>query len=149
MAKKERTCFCCMRKYVYCHSCKEDKDKPTWYYLVHSETCKHIYDIWQAYRGGEINKLQAREQLGKFKDELQYIMTTNSIIIPELKEIFIDFNTPKKDNKNEESKTEDMVSEEKKEVIEGEENTPKQNGEHKKVNKKIEKRSVVENKNNK
>lgn len=82
---KERTCFCCMTKYEYCHSCKDYNPVETWRYLYHDSNCKTIGDIWFAYRGKEISKEDARAALKTF--DLSKILNSGSPVVPELKEI--------------------------------------------------------------
>jgi len=110
---KERTCFCCMTKYEYCHSCKDYNPVETWRYLYHDQNCKMIGDIWFAYRGKEISKEDARAALKSF--DLSKILKSGSPVVPELKEILgIDLEEPK----NEEVKGEKINVDEEPSVVE-------------------------------
>lgn len=65
MANKIRTCACCMEKYSYCPRCKEDKNKPTWYFSFCGENCKSIYDITSKYENGQIEATIAKTKLSQ------------------------------------------------------------------------------------
>lgn len=66
MDKKLRTCAVCMKKYKFCNNCREDKDKPLWYFTFCSEKCKDIYDITSKFEGNRIDKYTAKKQLECF-----------------------------------------------------------------------------------
>ena len=45
MAKLNRTCFLCGKKYSYCPNCDRDRLKPSWNGLFDSEICKELDEI--------------------------------------------------------------------------------------------------------
>lgn len=63
MDRKLRTCAVCMNKYKFCNNCREDQNKPLWYFTFCSEKCKDIYDITSKFEGNRIDKHTAKKQL--------------------------------------------------------------------------------------
>ena len=65
MERKSRTCSVCRRSYKFCPSCREDSDKPLWYFAYCSENCKKIYEVTSNFEDGLIDEKTAKEQLRK------------------------------------------------------------------------------------
>ena len=65
MERKLRTCCVCGTEYRYCPKCNEDKDKPRWMFVYHSENCKDIYDVMTEYEWGQIDADEAAKKLKK------------------------------------------------------------------------------------
>lgn len=65
MERKLRTCAVCGTQYKFCNHCREDKNKPLWYFTFHSENCKDIYNITSDFENGEIDAKEAKEKLNK------------------------------------------------------------------------------------
>lgn len=65
MERKSRTCSVCRRSYKFCPSCREDSDKPLWYFSYCSENCKKIYEVTSNFEDGLIDEKTAKEQLRK------------------------------------------------------------------------------------
>lgn len=79
MAKrKNRVCFTCGEKYVYCSSC--NRKDPTWMAEFHEENCKNIFQICTNFNVGIMNKSEAKSALEQcdlsnkesFKDFVQH-----------------------------------------------------------------------------
>lgn len=63
MAKRSRTCYLCGESYKYCSTCSQDRMKPAWMDLFHSESCKNIFDICTRFNMNLMSKAEAQEQL--------------------------------------------------------------------------------------
>lgn len=63
--KREKICAVCRQPYKYCPHCREDKDKPTWYFTFCSSNCKNIYDATSSYENGNIPADEAKKILDK------------------------------------------------------------------------------------
>lgn len=85
MSAKDRTCFCCGKTYQYCPQCKEYDPTETWKFLVHSQKCLDVYNVWQAYRGKEMTKEEAANVLKALN--VDEILKANTPVVPVLKEI--------------------------------------------------------------
>lgn len=85
MALKDRICLCCGKTYQYCPSCKGYDPEKTWMFLVHDEKCLDVYNIWQQYRGKEIDKDTAAKALKAL--DVTEILKSGSPVVPVLKEI--------------------------------------------------------------
>ena len=85
MAKTNRTCFCCLSKYYYCHGCADER-RPTWMIMFDTEECKNIFQICSAYNNGSYTKEEARDILEKIglKDFNEY----EKSVAKTLKDIF-------------------------------------------------------------
>lgn len=59
MAKLNRTCGICRKKYSYCPSCAVDENKPTWMSIFCSENCRKLYNIIINYDSNIISKEDA------------------------------------------------------------------------------------------
>lgn len=82
MAKINRTCIVCGKKYSYCPSCREDLHKPSWYSIFETENCKKIYDLCVAFNNGHIDVNEAYELLNKcnLNERKNFTESTNLII---------------------------------------------------------------------
>ena len=61
--KINRTCCLCGKKYSYCNSCSEDRNKPTWLNSFHEENCKRIYEAVSGYYGKAYSAKDAKTLL--------------------------------------------------------------------------------------
>ena len=52
-----------MYEYEYCNKCKEDMNKPLWYFTFCSENCHDIYDITSKFEDKQIDAIEAKKQL--------------------------------------------------------------------------------------
>lgn len=114
MANKryERHCLCCGRVYEYCSHCNDFDPTESWKYLYHDKNCMAIANIWYAYRGNEISKEEAKEQMSQYKPNIDEVLKYTSIAAKEIRDIF---------GVVEEEKTEDTVIEKQVEDIKPEE----------------------------
>lgn len=64
MAKANRTCKICGRKYHYCPSCSGEL-RPSWYGMFHDENCKNIFYILTDVFLAKTTKAAARKRLSK------------------------------------------------------------------------------------
>lgn len=53
--KNNKTCIICRENYSYCHSCRADANKPSWYAIFDGQNCFDIYEVCTAYRDGKID----------------------------------------------------------------------------------------------
>ena len=98
----ERTCMMCGEKYQYCSHCDEYDSTETWKYLYHDKDCMAIGNIWYAYRGKEITKEQAKEQMNEYRKNLEKVFKHHSIAADEIREIFgVKLEEPKVEEKPE------------------------------------------------
>ena len=65
MERKLRTCAVCLNHYKFCNKCREDADKPLWYFTFCSINCHDIYDITSKFEDGRIDAKKAKAQLDK------------------------------------------------------------------------------------
>ena len=65
MAKLNRTCGICGKRYSYCGSCKVDSNKPTWMAVFCSDNCKKLYDVINDYRYKKLSKEKAFSKLNE------------------------------------------------------------------------------------
>lgn len=63
MAVRNRTCYLCGKSYKYCNTCSQDRMKPAWMDLFHSENCKNIFDICTRFNMKITSKEDAQEEL--------------------------------------------------------------------------------------
>ena len=63
MGRRTRECYLCGESYQYCPTCSQDKMKPAWMALFHSEDCKNIFDICTRFNLKKISKSEAKEEL--------------------------------------------------------------------------------------
>ena len=106
----ERTCMMCGEKYQYCSHCDEYDARETWKYLYHDKNCMAIGNIWYAYRGKEITKDQAKEQMNEYKENLEKIFKHHSIAADEIRDIFgIKLEEPKKVEEKTDKSAEEKV----------------------------------------
>lgn len=65
MAKVNRTCIVCHKKYSYCGTCAADINKPTWMAVFCCENCRTLYNTINDYRRGSLSKEKAADILNK------------------------------------------------------------------------------------
>ena len=63
MAKLNRKCIICHKKYSYCPSCAADSNKPTWMILFCSNNCRDLYNILNDYSHKLLTKEDAYNKL--------------------------------------------------------------------------------------
>ena len=63
MGRRTRECLLCGTKYEYCHTCSQDKIKPTWMAEFHDENCKNIFDICTRFNMELMTKDEAKKAL--------------------------------------------------------------------------------------
>lgn len=63
MGMRNRECYLCGEKYLYCPTCSQDKTKPAWMSEFHSEDCKNIFDICTRFNMKLMTKMEAQEAL--------------------------------------------------------------------------------------
>lgn len=63
MAKSNRVCFLCGKKYSYCNTCGSDINKPSWYTMWCSETCKDLDRILAAHTMQQITTEEAKNKI--------------------------------------------------------------------------------------
>lgn len=63
MAQRSRTCYLCGKSYKYCGTCSQDRMKPAWMDLFHSEDCKNIFDICTRFNMQLMSKFEAQDAL--------------------------------------------------------------------------------------
>jgi len=97
MAKTNRTCNTCGKRYYYCPSCADDH-RPTWMIMFDCEECKRIFQICSSFNYGSISKEDARNELEKIG--LDDFENYNDFITTDLKNIFSD-EIPEKEEKKE------------------------------------------------
>lgn len=62
MAKSNRTCLACRKKYSYCPTCsRADALKPRWYSEFCCETCKDLWKSLVKFNMGMLTKEETRE----------------------------------------------------------------------------------------
>ena len=62
MAKSNRTCLCCKKKYDYCPSCsRADALKPRWHSEFCSETCKELWTSLVKFNMGTLTKEETKD----------------------------------------------------------------------------------------
>lgn len=59
MAKLNRICTICHKKYSYCPTCGSDINKPTWMAVFCEENCKDLYNVINDYRHKSLSKEEA------------------------------------------------------------------------------------------
>ena len=63
MAKLNRTCGICRKKYSYCPSCAADANKPTWLAIFCCENCRDLYNVINDYEYKHLTKKEALDKL--------------------------------------------------------------------------------------
>lgn len=63
MAKNNKTCTVCGKKYSYCVNCYDDRLKPTYMNEFCSETCKDVFEIATRFNLNLITKSEAQSML--------------------------------------------------------------------------------------
>lgn len=63
MAKLNRTCCICKKKYSYCPTCMADAKKPTWMILFCGENCRDLYNVLNDYNYKLLSKEEAFDKL--------------------------------------------------------------------------------------
>lgn len=67
MAKSNRICFLCGKKYSYCNTCGTDINKPSWYTMWCSENCKNLDQILAAHTMKQITTEEAKKKIEDLK----------------------------------------------------------------------------------
>ena len=67
MAKINRTCIACHKKYSYCGTCAADANKPTWMAIFCCENCRNLYNTINDYRHKLLSKEEAYKKLKELK----------------------------------------------------------------------------------
>lgn len=65
MERKLRICAVCRSRYEFCPRCKEDNNKPLWYFTFCGENCRDIYDITSKFENNQIDASKAKIRLDK------------------------------------------------------------------------------------
>lgn len=76
MARNNRTCYFCGKEYSYCPNCPRDREKPAWYEMWCSETCKELDHILKENQFGRLQDEEAAEQIKSI--ELPEITNTDN-----------------------------------------------------------------------
>lgn len=84
----ERKCMMCGQNYKFCSHCNDFDPTESWKYLYHDKKCMDIANIWYAYRGKEISKDVAKEQMSQIKPNIDEVLKYDSLAAKEIKEIF-------------------------------------------------------------
>lgn len=88
MGRRRRECYLCGETYNYCPTCSQDKMKPSWMSLFHSESCKDIFDICTRFNLKEISKSEAQKALGTC--DLTNKSNFKSYVQSDLENIFVE-----------------------------------------------------------
>lgn len=67
MAKSNRICFLCGKKYSYCNTCGTDINKPSWYTMWCSEDCKNLDQILAAHTMKQNTTEEAKKKIEDLK----------------------------------------------------------------------------------
>lgn len=118
MARGERICVVCGKKYIYCPSCKKGNPTETWRFEKCGEDCRKIFRACSDFRFGHMNAAQAQEYLQDVdtSDRSKF----NEDIRMNLSAIYAD----KAEEKKEESKEEEKPVEQPTEEEKAEDDTP-------------------------
>lgn len=82
----ERHCFCCNRPYFFCgQGCKNEDASQTWRFLFDSKNCLDAYNLWQAYRGKEIQEHELRAALNKI--DIDVILASDTQVAQDFRAI--------------------------------------------------------------
>ena len=65
MAKLNKICIVCGKKYEYCPHCSADNSKPSWMNMFCSENCKNLFQAATDYYAGELTPSKAKTIVGK------------------------------------------------------------------------------------
>lgn len=72
MAKNNKVCVVCNTPYRFCNDCREFLNYPSWMSMFCSEECLKAYETMSSYENGKIDKEEAKEILGKYRDSEKY-----------------------------------------------------------------------------
>ena len=122
MAKKiKKKCILCGKEYeIWCPTCREALDQPTWLNIFHDDNCYKIYTITSKYSTGVITKEEAKTLLDEC--DLSYKNNLTKATIKSIDEIYKEvltglhndnvkqLNTEEKLNNNEEIVTQKRVT---------------------------------------
>lgn len=67
MAKTNKVCFLCGKKYHYCPTCSSDINKPSWYAMWCSEQCKDLDQILAAHTMKQITIEETKKKIEDLK----------------------------------------------------------------------------------
>lgn len=99
MAVRDRNCYLCGERYKYCRTCSQDRMKPAWMDLFHSESCKNIFDICTRFNMNVITKSEAQAELSAC--DLSNRENFTSYVQHDLENIFAEDKNPKKEKLHE------------------------------------------------
>lgn len=129
MDRKNRICAVCRNEYQFCNKCREDSNKPLWFFSFCSENCHDIYETTSKFEDNRINADEAKSQLNNldlskldnfgesYKKSINKIISsisvkenviTKDVVTEEKTEINIDGQVVEKENND---TTEDVVEE--------------------------------------
>ena len=57
----KRVCIICNGRYDYCPNCSEEQ--PRWKFLFDEQNCNNIWEVFNAYRTGQMDATQANKEL--------------------------------------------------------------------------------------
>ena len=77
MARYDRSCILCGKKYEYCNTCSAFQDKPVWMFSYCSEDCKDITSLLTDYIYNKISKEEVKEIIGS-KDTSRHMQYKGS-----------------------------------------------------------------------
>ena len=63
MANNKKKCEICGTEYKYCANCGEFDNYPRWMFLFHSENCRDIWSVINAYRAKQKTAYEAKKEL--------------------------------------------------------------------------------------
>ena len=63
--KNNKTCIVCSKKYSYCPTCNEDRNKMPWHNIYCSENCKIIFEVASDYLAEALDRKEAKDKLAK------------------------------------------------------------------------------------
>ena len=63
MARGDRNCLICSKKYTYCPNCQDTKPNETWKALYCSQACRTVFDILSKFVNGHMTADIAYEKL--------------------------------------------------------------------------------------
>ena len=124
MDRKNRICAVCRNEYQFCNKCREDSNKPLWFFSFCSENCHDIYETTSKFEDNRIDAHDAKLKLNNldlskldnfgesYKKSINKIMSSVSVKENAISEERIEINTVEQVvEKENNSTTEDVVEE--------------------------------------
>lgn len=124
MDRRNRICAVCRNEYQFCNKCREDSNKPLWFFSFCSENCHDIYETTSKFEDNRIDAHDAKSKLNNldlskldnfgasYKKSIDKIMSSvlvkENVISEERIEIDVDKQVDKKENND---TTEEVVEE--------------------------------------